>query len=48
MSYMGVKGPVPVSSKKTFNMMDSAMENLDNGIVSEKIELSEFEDTSDV
>ncbi len=35
-------------SKKTLNMMDSAMENYDNGIVSEEIDLSEFEDPSDV
>ena len=35
-------------SKKTLDMMDSAMENLDKGFVSEEIDLSEFEDSSDV
>ena len=35
-------------SKKTLNMMDLAIDNLDKGIVSEEIDLSEFEDTSNV
>ena len=34
--------------KKTLDMMDSAMENLDKGIVSGEIDLSEFEDSPDV
>ena len=35
-------------SKNTLRMMDSAMQNLDQGIVSEEVDLSDFEDETDV
>ena len=35
-------------SKNTLQMMDSAMENFNEGVVSEAIDLSEFEEISDV
>ena len=35
-------------SKKTLKMIDSSMRNFEKGIVSEEIDLSEFEDQDDV
>ena len=47
MGYTSLTAPFQIS-KKNLDMMDSAMENLDKGIVSGEIDLSEFEDSPDV